>query len=112
MEGSEKHREESLTSQVGKCVCQEIEVEVAKIPPNPRLVWVKYSEESREVLIGRLKSGRGNIRVGYRGCPGDGEGQSELPPCFFWPAKKSNLNFLPESGGRVNAEPFGNLTDS
>jgi len=50
MEGSEKHREESLTSQVGKCVCQEIEVEVAKIPPNPRLVWVKYSEESREHL--------------------------------------------------------------
>ena len=50
MEGSEKHREESLTSQVGKCVCQEIEVEVVKIPPNPRLVWVKYSEESREHL--------------------------------------------------------------
>jgi hypothetical protein len=63
MEGSEKHREESLTSQVGKCVCQEIEVEVAKIPPNPRLVWAKYYEEGREHQI-LVRVGRnGNFRA-------------------------------------------------
>jgi hypothetical protein len=67
MEGSEKHREESLTSQVGKAACQEIEVEVAKIPPNPRLVWVKYYEEGREhrilVHVGRNANFKPRMRL-------------------------------------------------
>jgi hypothetical protein len=51
LEGGGEDSEESLAGQVGKVVCQEVEVEVARIPPNPRLVWVKYHEESREHLI-------------------------------------------------------------
>ena len=51
VKGAAENGEESLTGQVGKAVCQEIEVEVTKIPPNPRLVWVKYSQEGRERQI-------------------------------------------------------------
>jgi hypothetical protein len=54
LQGGGEIGEGSLTGQV---VSQEIEVEVAKIPPNPRLVWVKYHQESREhqilVRVGR-----------------------------------------------------------
>jgi hypothetical protein len=38
----------SLTDQVDKVVHQELEVEVVKIPPNPRLVWAKYHQDGRE----------------------------------------------------------------
>lgn len=51
VEGGSEHGGESLTDQVGEVVCQKIEVEVVKIPANPRLVWVKYHEEGREHRI-------------------------------------------------------------
>jgi hypothetical protein len=46
---------------------QEIEVEVAKIPPNPRLVWVKYYQGEREhqilVHVGRNANFKPRMRL-------------------------------------------------
>ena len=50
-ECSGKQGDKSLTGQGEKAVCQKVEVEVSKIPPNPRLVWVKYYQEGREHQI-------------------------------------------------------------
>jgi hypothetical protein len=46
LEGGGEHGEESSMGQVDKVVSQEVEVEVAKIPPNPRLVWVSTARKA------------------------------------------------------------------
>jgi hypothetical protein len=57
LKGGGEIGEECLTAQVGAIVCQEVEVEVVRIPPNPRLVRVKYHDEGQEhqilVRVGR-----------------------------------------------------------
>ena len=47
-ECSGQQGDKSLT---GQAVCQEVEGEVSKIHPNPRLVWGKYYQEGREYQI-------------------------------------------------------------
>ena len=57
LEGRGEHGKEGSTNRGGKVFCQQVEVEVVKIPPNPRLVWVEYHEEGGEhkilVRVGR-----------------------------------------------------------
>jgi hypothetical protein len=67
LEGGGEIGKENLTGQVGKVVCQEVEVEVVKNPQNPRLVRVKYQDEGQEhqilVHVGRNANFKPRMRL-------------------------------------------------